>query len=102
VLRNRFALARQGRGLLPEDYLGGQGLSIDAVRQRPEAVEVGGMVAIGRMMLAEGRGGFARPVIAAALPGVLARRDLPRPPPTGPRGVGDRLAVLAGYLLSRV
>ncbi len=101
VLRSRFALARQGRCLLPEDFLGGQGLALDTVRHHPEAADVGGLAAIGRMMLAEGAGGFPRTVIAAALPAVLARRDLVRLP-VAARGIGDRLAVVAAYALSRV
>ena len=107
VLRARFVLARQERCLLPEDFLGGQGLSIDMARARPEQVDVAGLVAIGRMMLAEGRGFYRRDVIAAALPAVLARRDLGRQDGGGAladvaRGLGDRLAVVAGYLFSRV
>ena len=102
VLRARFALARQGRCLLPEDFLGGQGLSIDMARASPERVDVTGLEAIGRMMLGEGRGRYPRAVIAAALPGVLARRDLGRAPVAGPRGAGDRLAVLFGYLRGRI
>lgn len=102
VLRSRFVLAQQQRCLLPEDFLGGQGLALDTVRHYPDAVDVSGLVAIGQMMLADGRGRFSRDVIAAALPAVLARRDLPRPPPVAPRGLGDRLAVLAAYTLSRV
>ena len=40
----------------------------------------------------------------AALPAVLARRDLRRPPApaAGPRGLGDKLAVLAAYVMARV
>ena len=97
-----MALARQERCLLPEDFLGGQGLSIEEARQRPDKVDVSGIVAIARMMLEAGRGRFPRTTIAAALPAVLARRDLPRPPPTAPRGIGDRIAVLAAYAISRV
>jgi hypothetical protein len=37
--------------------------------------------------------GMRRPVIAAALPAVLARRDLAYGAPAGPRGLTDRLAV---------
>lgn len=43
-----------------------------------------------------------RAALAAALPAVFARRDLARPFRAGPRGVGDRLAVLAAALRGRV
>ncbi len=43
-----------------------------------------------------------RAALAAALPAVFARRDLARPPSAGPRGVGDRLAVLMAALTGRV
>jgi phytoene synthase len=43
-----------------------------------------------------------RPVLAAALPAVLARRDLRHPGEMAARGLGDRLAVLAAAALRRV
>ncbi len=55
----------------------------------------------GRALLRAGRdGALPRGAIAAALPAVLARRDLRR---IGrPRGVADRLAVTMAGLLGRV
>ena len=44
-----------------------------------------------------------RPVIAAALPAVLARRDLRRAPAfPAQRGLGDRVAVVIAGLAGRV
>jgi phytoene synthase len=105
VLRAVPALARQGRCLLPADVLAAHGLSPEAV---PEAVlrtpaapalraVLASLAATGRSLLADTPRRLPRQVIAAALPAVLARRDLARllrhrlPPPG--RGIGDRLAV---------
>jgi phytoene synthase len=59
--------------------------------------------------LAEAGRGFLRhvsvpkPSIAAALPVVLARRDLARPlDAPGPRGIGDKLAVTWAALTGRL
>ncbi len=57
----------------------------------------GFVVAEGRRALAAGGGRFSRHAMAAALPGVLARRDLRRTM-WGPRGLGDRLAVTMAAL----
>jgi hypothetical protein len=51
-------------------------------------------------MLSAAEGAMPRAVIAAGLPAVLARRDLRRG--AALRGIGDRLAVLAGWALGRV
>jgi len=55
----------------------------------------------GRALLRQGRGApLPRGAIAAALPAVLARRDLARWPRLAPpqRGIGDRMAVtIAGF-----
>ncbi len=54
----------------------------------------------GRTLLAEGRRlGVPKAAIPAALPAVLARRDLRRPGDPAPRGLGDRLAVVAAGFL---
>jgi phytoene synthase len=100
VLRSVPALARAGRCLLPSDALAAAGLVPEAVTGRPDAPEVQGVVAAlaaeGRTLLTQaGRGRVPAAWRAAALPGVLARRDLRRPGAAAPRGLGDRLAVLA-------
>jgi phytoene synthase len=59
----------------------------------------------GRAMLAEAGGRLPRGVMAAALPAVLARRDLARGNPdavAAGRGIGDRLAVVAAWARARV
>lgn len=106
-IRSVAVLARQGRCLLPLDLLGGHGLSAEAViarpadpRLRPVLAE---LAAEGQGLLREGAGAVPRAIIAAALPAVLARRDLRHPQaPAAPRGGGDKLAVLAAYLSGRV
>lgn len=104
LLRSVPAQARQGRCLLPEDMLAEQGLSPDAVVGRPDAAALAPvqarLLAEGRAWLNQGRGlNLPRAAIAAALPAILARRDLTRlhtvrlsALPAG-RGIGDRLAV---------
>jgi phytoene synthase len=125
VLRAVPALARQGRCLLPADVLAVHGLSPEAV---PDAVLRASdapalwavratLAATGRSLLADAPRRLPRPVIAAALPAVLARRDLSRilrhrfPPPGVPppgavplhwRGIGDRLAVTLAAARLRV
>ncbi|HET9018368.1 MAG TPA: squalene/phytoene synthase family protein [Acetobacteraceae bacterium] len=106
-LRNVAALARQGRCLLPDDLLGAHGLTAESVvaqpddaRLRPVLAELRGW---GRALLREAGGGMPRAVIAAALPAVLARRDLRRAEPSpGPRGFGDQAAMCAAFLAGRV
>jgi hypothetical protein len=51
------------------------------------------LTAAGRDLLGAPRP-VARTVLAAALPGALARRDFARATPVLARGIGDRLAVL--------
>jgi phytoene synthase len=111
VLRAVPALARQSRCLLPADVLAAHGLSPEAVPETmlrtPDAPAMHAVLATlattGRSLLANAPRRLPRPVIAAALPAVLARRDLsrflrrpsPSPLATSPpaRGIGDRLAV---------
>ena len=99
-LRNVRALASQGRCLLPEDMLAAQGLSVHDVIARPDAPVLTELVAWGRQLLSQARGRIPRPVLAAALPAVLARRDLRRQ--TTVRGFGDKLAVLMAAAQSRI
>jgi phytoene synthase len=111
-LRNLAVLARHGRCLLPEDMLTAQGLSVYDVMANPARPAVrpvlDDLAAWGRARLRHGAGRLPRAVLAAGLPAVLARRDLRRPgvsPDPGlpsPRGLGDRLAVLAAAASGRV
>ena len=103
VLRNTFALARAETCLLPADLLAVHGLSPDGVIAKPDdpalqpvfaALAVEGVRLLGR----PARRGAA---LAAALPAVLARRDLRRPGPAQPRGLGDRLAVTVAAAVRR-
>jgi phytoene synthase len=98
VLRSVPALARQERCLLPVDVLHAHGLSPEAVIGAPDAPAVGAVLRDlareGTRLLADAPRRLPRAVIAAALPAVLARRDLARVPALPrPRGLGDRLAV---------
>jgi phytoene synthase len=125
VLRAVPALARQGRCLLPADVLAVHGLSPeavpDAVLRAPDAPALRAvratLAATGRSLLASAPRRLPRPVIAAALPAVLARRDFSRilrrgvappwVPPLGSaplhgRGIGDRLAVTLAAARLRV
>ena len=105
-LRNVPALARAGRVLLPQDVLGAQGLTVYDVMAGqggdPLARAVAELAAEGRALLGEAGGAVPRPVIAAALPAVLARRDLARAVPVEGRGFADRAAVVLAFLRGRV
>jgi phytoene synthase len=109
LLRSIPVLARQGRCLLPEDVLAAHDLSPEEVIGAPTTAKLApvlrALTAEGAGLLAEGR--RTRPpraAIAAALPAVLARRDLARPPFAHPpgRGLGDKLAVVVGGMLGRI
>ena len=110
LLRSRLLLGARGRAPWPGDLLAEHDLTPEAAAAaKPDDPP---MLAIFGVLAAEGRAWLkqaaARPpvprsAVAAALPGVLARRDLGRRL-TGevrPRGLGDRMAVtmaaLAGY-----
>jgi 15-cis-phytoene synthase len=100
LLRSVPAHAAQGRCLLPVDVLARHGLKPEQVIANPAAETVR---VVTRHMTGEGLGllgrvQLPRRVIAAALPAVLARRDLARAPAFPMRrGLSDRLAVtLAG------
>lgn len=105
VLRGVPALASRQRCLLPADVLAGHGLSVEAAIAAPLAPSV---LAAMRELAATARawlppGGLPRMPRAArpaALPGVLAWRDLSRAPPLPTeRRLGDRLAVMRAALL---
>jgi len=114
VLRSTRSLAAQGRCLLPRDALEAAGLTPEAVVAAPDAPQVLGVVAAlasgGEAPLAAARGALrrlGRGAVAAALPAVLARRDLRRlaagrAVSAGPRGLGDRLAVISAGMIGRV
>jgi len=108
VLRSVPLLARQQRCLLPRDVLATHGLSPEAVIAAPASEPVlramASLAAEGRTLLEQARRTrVPRSAIAAALPAVLARRDLARPPPYPAwRGLGDRLAVACAGLAGRI
>ncbi len=106
-LRNVSVLARLGRCLLPGDVLARHGLSAEAVTARPDHPALDGALAdlraVGLGWLAEAGGRMRRPLVAAALPAVLARRDLrgAAAPRTGLR-TADRFAIVMAALRCRV
>lgn len=110
VLRSVPAHAAQGRCLLPGDRLAEAGITPEAVVADPGAPALralcAGMAAEGLSALASARRDIARGTVAAALPAVLARRDLRRiaagQAVAGPRGAGDRLAVTWAGLRGRI
>jgi phytoene synthase len=105
LLRSVSAHARQSRCLLPRDTLAEHGLTPEHVAAAPLAAMT---LALTRRLAHEGLK-LLRPLrlprraIAAALPAVLARRDLRRAPSLPlERGAGDRLAVTLAGLAGRV
>ncbi len=109
LLRSRLALASQGYAPWPADLLGAAGLVPEEAAARPDdpalrpvllrlRVEGEGWLRAARQAPA-----VPRPAVAAALPAVLAARDLRRPldQPPRPRGLGDRLAVTLAALIGR-
>jgi phytoene synthase len=102
VLRSVPAHAAQGRCLLPRDRLHAAGLAAEAVVADPAAPAlralVADMAAEGLAALEGARRDIPAGAIAAALPVVLAARDLKRlaagRPVPAPRGFGDRAAVV--------
>jgi phytoene synthase len=95
--------------LLPADLLAGSGLSVHAAIAAPESPLVASalrrLVAEGQSFLAQSPSGrMPRAVVAAALPVVLARRDLRHGPAVhpGPRGLADRVAVMWAGITGRV
>jgi phytoene synthase len=110
VLRSVLALARQGRCLLPAEALAAHGLVPEGVVSEGVSGDsrlhtvLRNLAGEGRGFLVAGRPGqVPRRAIAAALPAVLARRDLARIPHAQPaRGLGDRLAVTWAGLRGRL
>ncbi len=105
-LRMVGRLARSGRCQLPQDALAAEGLTVhDVIAQRsPEKLlaVLRRLAAEGRDTLLAGAGPLPPALRAAALPAILARRDLQRlGTPVRPRGLGDRLAVLRAAILGR-
>ncbi|HVC59822.1 MAG TPA: squalene/phytoene synthase family protein [Acetobacteraceae bacterium] len=108
-LRSVPLLAAHGRCLLPVDLLAAQGLSVEAAVAAPASAPVRAVLARlveeGQALLRQGSGApVPGGAIAAALPAVLARRDLARWPRLVParRGIGDRLAVTVAGLRRRL
>ena len=109
TIRWNRSLAVRGRCLFPADLLADAGVSVDEAIAAPgsPAVQIvtRRLAVEGLRLLVDGtRTSIPLPFIAAALPAVLARRDLRRGSAVqpGPRGLGDRLAVtwagLTGWL----
>ena len=109
LIRSRLVLGAQGRAPWPGDLLAEHHLTPEAAAANPSDPA---MLSVFGVLAAEGRAwleqaaampAVPRPALAAALPGVLARRDINRPlsAEVRPRGLGDRLAVtmaaLTGY-----
>ncbi len=99
---NVAALARHERCMLPADLLGIHGLTPWDVLQRPEsaAPALAELAAQGLARIARSGGLLPRPLISAALPAVLARRDLRRG--SRHRGAGDKLAVTMAALRANI
>jgi phytoene synthase len=110
VLRSVAAHAAQGRCMLPRDRLAAAGLTAEGVVAAPAspalAALVREMAAEGEAALAGARRDIPPGTLAAALPAVLARRDLARlsagRPVPAPRGIGDRAAVTLAGLRGRI
>lgn len=107
MVRAMPSLAARGRCLLPDDLLRAQGLSAEAAVAAPASPPVRKVLSIlvqeGQALLAcAATARLPRSAVVAALPAVLARRDLAHwaTPPT-PRGLGDRLAVLLAAVRAR-
>jgi phytoene synthase len=103
VLRSIAIVARQHRCLLPTDVLTEHGLSPEAMIANPDAPAIVRQLADIAAGWMSGSLVVPRIAIAAALPAVLARRDLRRLPYAPPeRGLGDRLAVIVAGLTGRI
>jgi len=109
LLRSMKLLAAHRRCLLPADLLAAQGASVAEAIAAPGSAPVRAVLARladeGRALLRQGTSApGSSGAIAAALPAVLARRDLARWPRVAParRGIGDRLAVTAAGLRGRL
>ncbi|PPQ35324.1 squalene/phytoene synthase family protein [Rhodopila globiformis] len=112
LLRASGALAAQDRCLLPQELLARHGLSPEAFIHDPGAAParavLDAVAGEGRAFLAQARPrAVPRSAVAAALPAVLARRDLAAWPAVAqPRRLADRLAVtfagLTGHIRTRM
>ncbi len=108
MLRSVGALAAQRRCLLPADVLAAHGLRPEGVVLNPAdpalPAALRDLARAGESLLdGASRLRLPRSAIAAALPAVLARRDLRRGvPPPGPRRFGDRLAVTLAGITGRL
>ncbi len=107
LLRASGVLAAQGRCLLPHDLLARHGLSPEGCIHDPAAAtaQAAGAEEVreGTALLEAPPGAVPRAAVAAALPAVLARRDLRRWPEVAlPRRFGDRIAVTVAGLTGRV
>jgi len=108
LLRSTRVLAAQGTCLLPRDRLLAHTLSpeafIDNPGSEPARAALDDIVRDGNKLLADARRTtIPRACLAAALPAVLARRDLAAWPAVAmPRRLGDRLAVTFAGLTGRL
>jgi phytoene synthase len=107
LLRASRVLAAQGRCLLPHDLLARHGLSPEGFIQDVQAGSARAVLAEvvqeGWALLEAAHQAVPREAVPAALPAVLARRDLRRWPDVAlPRRFGDRLAVTLAGLTGRV
>ena len=103
--RNLPTVLRSGRCPLPDEMLAAAGTERAAVLQDPSPARLAPLAAAlaheGRRFQEQaGVPRLPRSQIATILPLQLARRDLRRPmlPTSSGRGLGDRLAVLRGYV----
>jgi phytoene synthase len=104
ILRSAALVARQGRCLLPAEILKAYGVSLEEAKAEPGAAQLKAvhqaLAFIGRALL-----GVPQPCgaawVAAALPAVLARRDLARQPRMVQRSPADRLAMTWAALRRR-
>lgn len=102
VLRNRLAHAAAGRSLLPADLLAAHGIepaNAESLRLRPVIATI---AAEAKTWLAEAAGPWPASWRSAALPAVLARRDLRRPEAVRQRRLADRLAVAYAAVSGRL
>ncbi len=107
VLRAMPALARQDRCVLPLDLLHAAGLAVADLSNAQGGAKLvpvrATLAGVGKDWLTAGRAArLPRPTIAAALPSVLARRDLRHPGQDIPRGTADRIAVAWAAAQARV
>jgi phytoene synthase len=107
ILRATGVLASRGTCFLPRDLLVRYGLSpeafVDDPGSQPARAALDDVVREGRAFLADaGKIRVPLAAVAAALPAVLARRDLERWPAVAmPRRLGDRLAVVFAGVTGR-